>query len=466
MNLYLEKRPSGIYYFRQTRRIDKKQVVKRVSLKTRDIKLARHLAIQLIADIQMDKYKKFDVEYHQDGTIKKLNINGADDLQAYREYSAEYNKALEDSRQARHRIEQERIELEASIRRRNAELEEAKRDKSEDAATIALREKLMNMPVSMPRLLKEYLENIQVTEGVKGRYRRNIQTFIEYSNIQGVKALTEVTRKFVHSYIGYLRQSKDKEDKTIKLELNVLSTFFNYQYKAGEIDKNNPFSGHVLKYESEPRTPFTADELDKIFSSSLMNNEQARFILLLLLTSSARPNEICQLDGNDIVLETDIETGQPIYVIKIRPEAYDEDGVTPIDTKKSVKTPHSKREIYLHNLLIQNGFVDYLETRKNKKLFDLKLTKQKTFATQFSEDFTRVLRDELKIPKKTLYCFRHTSCNLLARKRVVTFARENLMGHLPKGENEGTYTQKLSPQELKDLTEEPLYFHSVKSLHN
>ncbi len=466
MNLYLEKRPSGIYYFRQTKLVDRKQVVKRVSLKTRDIKLARHLAIQLIADIQMDKYKKFDVEYHQDGTIKKLNINGSDDLQAYQEYSAEYNKVLEASRQAQHQKKLERMELEASIRRQQAELEEAKRDKSGDAAMSALREQLMNMPAPMSRLLKEYLENIQVTEGVKGRYRRNIGSFVKYSSSQGVKTLPEVTRKFVFSYINYLRHSQGKEDKAIKLELNVLSTFFNYQCKSGEIDQKNPFSGHAVKYESDPRTPFTADELNAIFSSSLMENEQARFILLLLLTTSARPNEICQLDGNDIVLETDIQTGEQLYTIKFTAEAYDEDGVTSINTQKSLKTKQSKREIYLHKLLIHNGFIEYLETRRNKKLFDLKYTKQKNFATEFSENFSRVLRDELKIPKKTLYCFRHTTCSVLARNKVMTFARENLMGHSSKGENEGTYTEKLSPQELKDLTEDALYFRSVKSLHN
>lgn len=49
MNLYLEKRPDGTYYFRQTKLVNKKQVVKRISLKTRSAKIAKLLAIQLLA---------------------------------------------------------------------------------------------------------------------------------------------------------------------------------------------------------------------------------------------------------------------------------------------------------------------------------------------------------------------------------------------------------------------------------
>jgi len=71
--IQLEKSKFGIYYFRQIMQVGEKQVVKRVSLHTKDTKVAKFLAIQIMARIDMvdlSKPKKFEVKYDGNHQIK------------------------------------------------------------------------------------------------------------------------------------------------------------------------------------------------------------------------------------------------------------------------------------------------------------------------------------------------------------------------------------------------------------
>lgn len=81
-----------------------------------------------------------------------------------------------------------------------------------------------------------------------------------------------------------------------------------------------------------------------------------------MLTSGARPSEICQLWHDNIIKD------DGFYIIKIRANA---------DREQTLKTKQSERDIYLHPLVIKHGFLEYLETRKNKNLFDLPKAKGK-----------------------------------------------------------------------------------------
>ena len=81
---HLEQRKFGVYYFRQTRKIGGTQKVKRFSLKTKDLEVAKFLALQFLANIKMheiniDGLKKFEVEYDERGNIKRLKVDGEGD---------------------------------------------------------------------------------------------------------------------------------------------------------------------------------------------------------------------------------------------------------------------------------------------------------------------------------------------------------------------------------------------------
>ncbi|WP_019880727.1 MULTISPECIES: phage integrase SAM-like domain-containing protein [unclassified Methylophilus] len=457
MNLYLEKRPDGTYYFRQTKLVNKKQVVKRISLKTRSAKIAKLLAIQLLAKIHMDKINKFGVEYDSKGNLIKLDIANEEDKNNFLETQI----FLEQHRVAQHKRELEILELEARVNKVKTDNEEAKRDKSLDAQNLALHEKLSNKFAGAPLkdIFEAYLTDISVTAGVHGKYRRVISDFIKFCADDEVRYLSQVDRKLVFSYIVYLRKKENMTDKTIKNRLGVLSTFFNFQFSAGQTIAANPFIGHKIKPEDEEsRQPFTIKELNQIFASNFVkNNQQNKFILLLLLTTAARPNEICQLNVDDVYIENDSNTNEELYIIRIKRDVL---------TNQTVKTRTSKRRVYLHELLIKNQFLEYLKTRSGIKLFDLNKPADKGYSAFFSEDFTKLLREDLKIEKKVLYCFRHTSNNRLKQALVNEVIREDLLGHLPAGENEKTYTQQHSPVNLRNATQEILYYREVTSLHN
>lgn len=451
MKLYLEKRPDGTYYFRQTKLVNKKQVVKRISLKTRSVKIAKLLAIQLLAKIQMDKIKKFEAEYDSNGNLIKLNVANEADKQNF----MDIQMMIEGHKAALHKRELEKLELEARIDKVKADNEEAKRDKTLDDQNSKLYEKLSNKfsGETLEVLIDTYFKKLKVKNvQTRQKYLRIITNFHKFCLEKGIKYLSQIDRKeVVLVYIDYLRQ-KQQTEKNIQNIMGVLGTFFRKQISNGETTKANPFNGHEFDIDDEEgRLPFTIEELNKIFNSSFFkDNQQNKFILLLLLTTGARPNEICQLMSHDIYKDTSGD----FHILDINDDGYE----------KTLKNRASKRKIYIHQLLIDHGFLDYLATRSNKRLFDLTKPKDKNFSVFFSEDFSELLRNELGIKIKVLYCFRHTAINHLKQNKINKEIREDLTGHTPEGENAKTYTQKFSPAMLKNETQEFLFFREVISL--
>lgn len=448
MKLYLEKRPDGTYYFRQTKLVNKKQVVKRISLKTRSVKIAKLLAIQLLAKIQMDKIKKFEVEYDSKGNLIKLNVADEADKQNF----MDIQMMMEGHKAALHKRELDRLELEARIDKVKADNEEAKRDKSQDAAKEKIYLKLSQQygGETLQTLIDTYFEELTVKSiQTHQKYLRIITNFHNFCLSKNIIYLNQFDRKFVKTYIDHLRKEKQK-DKNIKNMMGVLTTFFKVQIVNGETTNPDPFTGHNFDIDDEEgRLPFSIEELIKIFNTDFVkNNQQNKFILMLLLTTGARPNEICQLMAHDIYKET-IED---ICIIDINDDGYE----------KTLKNRVSRRKIYLHQLLIDHGFLEYLDTRKNKRLFDLSKPTDKNFSVSISEDFSEILRNELEIKVKVLYCFRHTANNRLKQSLVNKEIREDLLGHTPEGENAKTYTKKFSPVMLKNATQEFLFFREVR----
>jgi integrase len=180
--------------------------------------------------------------------------------------------------------------------------------------------------------------------------------------------------------------------------------------------------------------PFSNEELQKIFNNDKLKlNKKLFFVCLLLVTTGARPNEICQLWTDDIYQDNGI------YKIRIvENEARDQ----------SLKTKSSKRIIYLNSIVEKFGFIEYIKNQKDGMIFDLKKPKKKTYSTFISLDFTEILRS-IGIEKKTMYCFRHTVVNRLKQYLVLQSINEDLVGHEGKGTNATVYSQQHSAENLK-----------------
>ena len=437
-----------MYYFRQTVLVEGKQVVKRFSLKTKDTQIAKFLALQIKARIEMidlNNLRKFEIVYDKNNNISAIKVNGQEDAKNLQEFL----KLKEVHKAESHKREMEKMKLEAELREKNQFIES---EKGQAIATFydklskELPDKSANKLNSIESLKLDYLENLTVTAGTLYKYDNFISKFIEYAASVGVKSINKVDKKFTYAFILHMRKQEKKSDKTIKNIFTTLSSFYNHLLQVGEATATNPFVGHKLNVENSERGPFSNENLKKIFSNKdLFCNKKLFFITLLLLTSGARPNEICQLWTDDIKKEGEI------YTIRI---------IENSERDQSLKTKNSKRKIYLNQLLIDFGFLEYLKNQKLGMIFELKKPKLRTYSTFISEDFTKFLQS-IEIMDKTIYCFRHTVINRLKQNLVLSSINEDLVGHEGKTINAKVYSQKHSAELLKTATEEILKYKEI-----
>ncbi|WZB69152.1 hypothetical protein WJ968_20995 [Achromobacter xylosoxidans] len=142
---YLEQR-RGYYYFRQVAIINGKQKAKRISLKTKDLKIAKMLSIQILASIfQMNK--KFEVQYDDNNNIKSINVKDEADHRLYMEYEEMRQKHLA----FKHKQELEKLEAQAKIKKEEDE-RKAKEWQESDRANL------------LKCLMQPYLVNHQKTQ--------------------------------------------------------------------------------------------------------------------------------------------------------------------------------------------------------------------------------------------------------------------------------------------------------------
>ncbi|WP_368934437.1 tyrosine-type recombinase/integrase [Alcaligenes faecalis] len=457
MAQYLELK-NGIYYVRVTRRCGTRQVAKRYSLKTSNYRLAKMLSIQFLAHIHMS-IKKFEVVYNDQGDIIRLKVDSPEDKANFLEVEELRQKHLRWKQEQENHIEKLRIEADLQAKQKE-------REQWEQSDNASLYEKLMKtLPVNaktLRKLLDEYLENNTFkNEQTSYKYKREVNQLITFCDTLEVYNVEKLDRKVVNSYILYLRNTEKKEDGTIKNKLNCLSTFYNYLIKIGETKETNPFPGHINKKKikkQDKRASFTSEEIQKIFTyKSVKEDKQFYFILLLLLTSGARPSEICQLYADDIQ-----ETEYDFYSIRITENK---------DRSQTLKTENSERTIYLNPLLINLGFLDYLKTRdKTKPLFDIKKWKGRNISVKHSELFTKTLIElDIKDDNKVLYSLRHTAINRLYQKsdliNNVDLIIQDLMGHTKEDSKQTTaqehYKDELNLKLLYDTTVEYLSYKEV-----
>ena len=155
---------------------------------------------------------------------------------------------------------------------------------------------------------------------------------------------------------------------TVRKAMGIIHVVLAWCVKNGHLDVN-PATGikpAETNRDREKRLPYDHNDISVIFSSPLYRgcvSEQCRWKLgsvvvrdacywlpLLGLSSGCRLEELGQLSLTDIKFEDDIW-----YL-----------DINTMDEGKSLKTKGSKRKVPLHPLVIDSGFITYVETmRKN-----------------------------------------------------------------------------------------------------
>ncbi|MCW8196045.1 site-specific integrase [Proteobacteria bacterium 005FR1] len=239
---------------------------------------------------------------------------------------------------------------------------------------------------------------------------------------------------------------------TIADRLTYLKTIFDWFVTRGLIE-TNPFTKVGIAYKKKPTADFKAEELNLIFSSALYQPGSPYskrttachwWFPLVSLFTGARPGELMQTRLSDM------KYFSGILCIKIP----DEEGF-------KVKNKAAPRAIPVHPVLLELGFVDYLEKLSSlgyKRVFEtIPLGKDKV-SERVSKWFNEQYRPShlpkyFKEKEKKLYSFRHTyitECRVYAK--VDRVSGEIMAGHEVSDEIEqATYVHRTEVYHLERL---------------
>lgn len=235
--------------------------------------------------------------------------------------------------------------------------------------------------------------------------------------------------------------------KTINKKIGLLSSLFLYGEKHGYVDKNY-FAGLCLKEKgkaSENRQTFDNGDLKKLFSSSIFTGKKPKsmyqyWLPLIALYTGARLEEMAQLHLEDIREE------KGIWVFDINQKG-----------DKRVKNDHSVRLIPIHSKLIELGFLDFVESLRNKKVARAfpELSQTQNKYGHYVSRWFGVYRKKCGVVEdgKVFHSFRHTVLNCFKQKGVEREQAEAISGHGDTSISYGTYGKAYEITTLKGVIE-------------
>lgn len=423
---YLVRSRHGVYYFRLTKKINGKQIARKVSLRTTSLALAKGLAVKILADIGMengavDRFKKFEIGFSSGTFTVKTDPSIPDDVEKLSRFLADNQELLQSlvaSTAAAQPAQQQPLAVAPSVVNQYSSTFRSVMDKYEKRKEKELAKKTVYQYLRAIIKFKEWAES-----------REGLNPLLMY----------HADKKLLSQYVDYL-QSTSYKNKTIEdKHLAPLNTFFDFAISIGEYeDIPSPARGHKLKATKEElaqkviREPYTEDELNLIFNYDLLKdngNPCFYWLPILALYTGARINELAQLTILDISKIGDID------VIHIT----DENG-------GKLKNNASRRAIPLHPQVIQLGFLDYVnDVRKYGHQIFPNLIKDPfgSYGKEPSRRYAHYL-DKIGItsPSKVFHSFRTTANNHLKQRGVPVEERNDMIGHENEGTNEKHYTQK------------------------
>jgi len=262
------------------------------------------------------------------------------------------------------------------------------------------------------------------------KYRSNVERFLSWA---GDKiTIDELTPTKWHEFKVYLATNNPAEGHTA---LNP-KTIDTYTASMSNVLKMTQGRNHVLtgqllvkksqrERESGAGRAFAPDELTRIFTPERMNIQRnpANFwgVLIALLTG-ARLNEIFQLRI------ADVRTFKGVLVFDIQKQTLG----------NSLKTSASPRLIPIHDILIELGFMEYVEDVLSlpnashlSLLFPFLNKYEQGYGDVPSQNFTETLQDlGLHVFRvKTFHSMRHTVNQKLKESGVGMEYRKMYLGH-------------------------------------
>ena len=231
---------------------------------------------------------------------------------------------------------------------------------------------------------------------------------------------------------------------------------------GGEVKKRS--SAGAVK-PTDQRDPLSESDLQKVFSAKWFSDGVGKrtakgefhayrphyyWLPLLALFNGGRLNELSQLYLGDITIVDGIAYLDFNLLTEDKKDIDEPAYRTERATDKSLKTTNSVRVVPIHQMLIDLGFLDYVEALRSNgytRLFpELTFDAVKGYGKSAGSWFNaRYMGIELKIERnsrKTFHSMRHNFATKLGAANVELNLKSDLMGHSRKGSESDTRYDK------------------------
>lgn len=260
------------------------------------------------------------------------------------------------------------------------------------------------------------------------------------------------------------RDGKPKRHPTtLANNWNHIASVFQFAKDDGLIDENpaqsKRFRAAFHKSKKSSRMPFTSDQLGKIFHAPLFTKRgvggeivsrdakpELFWLPLLGLFEGCRLNELCQMETADV----QEEGGIPFLFIHTLSESGEA-------SRKRLKTKESRRKVPLHPAILEIGFSQYVEKRRNDesnpRLFPSLPFDKSTgrFSSAFSKRFSRFVRKVCgKNTTATFHSFRHNFRDAMRNAAIQEETAARLGGWQAAGGVMNFYGEGFSLPQLRE----------------
>lgn len=257
------------------------------------------------------------------------------------------------------------------------------------------------------------------------------KVFVSFAEFVESKELALITRKDVVGFRDLLA-TRRQSPATIARKVGILKTIFRVALDYERLEANPADQVRTATpNQKKSRVAFTTEDLTRIFNSPIYTEnfrpvgggKDACFWLpLLALFTGARIEELAQL------LVEDIHHAEGLgWFLNITDEA----------EHSKLKNAASRRRIPLHSTLLDCGFLEYVESvRERRFLFPaLKPNPRQKLGGYFSNFFSGYLRSRVRITdkRKVFHSFRHTFKDICRSVGIDEAVHDALTGHTAPG---------------------------------
>ncbi|NOH44474.1 site-specific integrase [Vibrio cyclitrophicus] len=268
-----------------------------------------------------------------------------------------------------------------------------------------------------------------------------------------------------------------KEEQALR-DIERASTLYRWAVTHNKIDYN-PFEGlcnsksivqqtlslEGLKDEKSKKAPFSTIDLKAIFKHPVYTEgrigvnkrDQLRlnyqyWVMLIALTTGARPNEICQLRVRDV---PSID-GVLCFLVQA------------VDDDQSLKNKNAVRVIPVPEALLNLGFRSYLDSVSRERMLfpELTYTRKSRYYGKVESWFARTFSKPMKLSSvsKSFYSFRHHFIFDYQKRSERCSMVAQLVGHENGNVTDDIYGGRFPISLLKDKIDELQVEHLLKDV--